>query len=158
MADRLTTGSGGGPPLDYPARMRSRPLVTLAALPVAALLMAGCSSSDSGDAASSSAAPSAAAPSVPAPIGSGAKAPVTIDMMEAAHDVKVGDTIVFNVRNVVGTTVDSDNPEVLAVTQAGESEGVVYNPGGTALKPGKVTVTITDEKNDPHYIHIEVTE
>ena len=141
--------------------MRIRPAIALVALPVAALLLAGCSSSDSGSA-SASTAPSAAASTggsmAPAPIGSGVKAPVTIDMMEAAHDVKVGDTIVFSVKNVVGTTVDSDNSEVLAVTQAGESNGVVYNPGGTALKPGKVTVTITDEKNNPHYIHIEVTE
>lgn len=128
--------------------------LTVAALPVTALLLAGCSSSSD---ASDTASPAASA-SVPAPIGSGATAPVTIDMMEAAHTVKAGDTIVFTVRNLVGTTVESDNPDVVAVTQAGESEGVVYNPGGTALKPGKATVTITDEKNDEHYIHIEVTE
>ena len=152
--------------LIYPSGMRIRPAVALAALPVAALLLAGCSSSESSTEAST--APSASAPSAmassemastaPSPIGSGAVAPVTIDMREAAHNVVVGDTIVFAVNKVVGTTVESDNPEVVAVTQAREEGGVVYNPGGTALKPGKVTVTITDEKNDPHYIHIEVTE
>ena len=137
------------------ARMRNPRAIALAALPIAALLLVGCSSSDSTTADASA---STAASAVPAPIGSGAIAPVTIDMREAAHNVVVGDTIVFSVPNVVGTTVDSDNPEVVAVTQAGESDGVVYNPGGTALKVGKATITITDEKNQPHYIHIEVTE
>lgn len=123
---------------------------------VAVVALAGCSSgSSSSDASGGASAPASAAPS---PIGSGAVAPVTIDMNEAAHDVKVGDTIVFSVNEVVGTTVDSDAPDVVEVFQAKEEGGVVYNPGGKALKPGKATVTITDEKNDDHYIHITVTE
>jgi hypothetical protein len=128
--------------------MRHRLILTAAALPFALLALAGCSSSsDAGEASVA-----------PAPIGADAIAPVTIDMMEAAHDLKVGDTVVFNVRKVAGTTVASDAPDVVSVTQAREAEGVIYNPGGKALAPGKAIVTITDENNNKRYIDIQVTE
>lgn len=144
--------------------MRLRLALATVALPIAVFTLAGCSSTSADSSASPAAsAPGegsapASAPATPAPIGSGAMAPVTISIMEAAHDVTVGDTIVFEVTKLAGTTVDSDAPDVVAVTQASESDGVVYNPGGTALKVGKANITITDEQNKPHYIHIEVTE
>lgn len=84
--------------------------------------------------------------------------PVIVEWGQEDATAKVGDTIVFNVPEVVATTVDTDNPEILEIMQAREENGVLFNPGAKALAAGKALVTITDPDNNPYYVVVTVTE
>ena len=84
--------------------------------------------------------------------------PVIVEWGQEEATAKVGDTVVFNVPEVVATTVDTDNPEILEVMQAREENGTLFNPGAKALAAGKALVTITDPDNNPYYVVVTVTE
>lgn len=84
--------------------------------------------------------------------------PVIVEWGQEEATAKVGDTIVFNVPEVVATTIDTDNPDILEVSQARQEGDALFNPGAVALKAGKALVTITDPENNPHYVVVTVTE
>ena len=129
-----------------------RALAVTAAL-LATVALAGCSSDSSSDAAASPGATAAASP-----IGGNVLPPVIVEWGQEEATAKVGDTIVFNVQEVVATTVDTDNPDILAISQARQEGDALFNPGAVALKAGKALVTITDPDNNPHYVVVTVTE
>lgn len=127
---------------------------TVAAAALALLgTLAGCSSSSSSD---TTAAASAAA----SPIGGDVLPPVMVEPGQTEATAKVGDTIVFNIpeKELAGTTIDTDAPDILAVTQAKQDGDAVLNPGAKALAPGTAVVTITAQNGSTSNVTITVTE
>ena len=116
-------------------------------------LLAGCSSS-SGSTESASAAASAAA--------SGAQMlpPIFIQPTDTAVSCKVGDNLNFVIddKNLAGTTVSTDNKDIVELTQAGEKDGATYTAGGKCLAAGTATITVTAPDNTKRDIALTVTE
>lgn len=127
---------------------RRRLVAVTVACGAATVMLAACGSSSESE---TSASPSVATPStsvsVPAPGGS-VLPPVIVADDENTATAKVGDTIVFNVEDPVGTKVSTDTPDLIEVTQGYNDGSATFNPGGTALKAGQATVTLT-EPNEP---------
>lgn len=132
-------------------RMLARPALLAAAALATIGLVAGCSgsSTDSG----------AASPTAN-PVGSGLVAPVIVEPGQTEATTVVGGNIVFNIpeADLAGTTIDTDNPDVLEVTQAKQEGDAVFNPGAKAIAPGTATVTITAPNMTTSDVTITVTE
>lgn len=139
--------------------MRTRRAVTYAATALLGVaVLAGCSSS-SGSSESSSAPASAAASAAASPAGSaGMLPPVIITEGQTTATAKVGDFLDIVVEDVAGTTVDTDKPELLEVTQAHEDGSAVFNPGAKALAPGVAILTVTNPNNSVRDITVTITE
>lgn len=133
--------------------MSRRRVVALSATALmGAALLAGCSSSSGSSApATSAAATSAAANMLP---------PVIIDEMATEATAKVGDNldIIVNEKDLAGTTVSTDNKDLVELTQGGEKDGAVFNPGGKVLAPGTATITVTKPDNTTRTITLTITE
>ncbi len=127
-----------------------------AALATAALLgvavLAGCSSSST-PSETTSAAASAGASTQMLP-------PVIITEDQTAATAKVGDylDIVIAEENLAGTTVATDTPELVELTQAKEEGGATFNPGGKTLAPGTAIITVTNPDNTTRDITLTITE
>ncbi|MCU0277620.1 MAG: hypothetical protein MUF33_01450 [Candidatus Nanopelagicales bacterium] len=124
-------------------------------LPVAAILVvAGCSSSDSTDASPAPESPSASSPSA-SMIG-----PIMVKPGQTDVEATVGRSIVFDVGDDPGRwNIGSSNEQIVAVTQGGERDGAVFNPGAEALTVGEATVTLVDtEGEDALEYRITVTQ
>lgn len=134
-------------------RTPARTLAVAAAALVLLGTLAGCSSSSSGD---STAAASAAA----SPIGGDVLPPVMVEPGQTEATVKVGGTIVFNIpeKELAGTTVDTDAPDILEVSQAKQDGDAILNPGAKALAPGTAVVTITAPNSSTSTVTVTVTE
>lgn len=145
------------PFLEWPMRTFARPVVFLAAALAAAGMLAGCSSSSSSDSSSSQA---GAASSAASPIGGNVLPPVMVEPGQTEATAKVGDTIVFNIpeADLAGTTIDTDQPDILEVSQAKQEGDALFNPGAKALAPGTAVVTITAPDMKTSDVTITVTE
>jgi hypothetical protein len=84
--------------------------------------------------------------------------PVIIEVGQTEATAKVGDNLDIIVEDIVGTTVATDNPEVVELTQAKEEGGALFNPGGKALAPGTAIITITMPGMTESTITLTVTE
>ena len=119
-------------------------------------VLAGCSSS-SGSSSSSSAAQSA-----PASAAAGASAqmlpPIIVTEGQTTASAKVGDFIDIVVKKVAGTTISTDKPDLLEISQAHEDGGAVFNPGAKALAPGTAIITVTNPNNTTRDITVTITE
>ena len=62
------------------------------------------------------------------------------------------------VDTVAGTTVSTDKPELLEVTQAYEDNGAVFNPGAKALAAGTAILTVTNPDNSIRDITVTITQ
>lgn len=133
-------------------RPSSRVVALVAATLATAGLLAGCSSSSSSD--SGAASPGAS------PIGGNVLPPVMVEPGQTEATAKVGDTIVFNIpqADLAGTTISTDKPEILEVTQAKQEGDALFNPGAKALAPGTATVTVTAPDMTTTDVTITVTE
>lgn len=129
-------------------------------------VLAACSSSSSSTA-SSAAASSAAASAAPAssaapsaaPSGTaGMLPPVIITSGQTTATAKVGDFIDIVVKTPAGTTIDTDKPDLLEVTQAHEDGGAVFNPGAKALKAGTATIIVTNPNGTTSNIVVTITD
>lgn len=121
-----------------------------------AAVLAGCSSSSGSDASSAAAPASSAAAS---PAGSaGMLPPVIITEGQTTASAKVGDFLDIVVDKVAGTTVSTDKPELLEVTQAREDNGAVFNPGAKALAAGTAILTVTNPDNSTRDITVTITQ
>ncbi len=133
--------------------MRSLPRsVALAAAALAFVgALAGCSSSSTS---------SETAAATASPIGGNVLPPVMVEPGQTEATAKVGDTIVFNIpeADLAGTTIDTDNPEVLQVSQAKQEGDALFNPGAKALAAGTATVTITAPDMTTSDVTVTVTE
>ena len=67
--------------------------------------------------------------------------PVIIEVGQTEATAKVGDNLDILVTDIAGTTVSTDNPEVVELTQAKEEGGATFNPGGKVLAPGTAVIT-----------------
>ena len=81
---------------------------------------------------------------------------VTEDMTSAT--AKVGDFIDIVVKEVAGTTIDTDKPELLEISQAHNDGSAEFNPGAKALAPGNATITVTNPDSSSRVIAITITE
>jgi hypothetical protein len=132
----------------------SRRVVAISACALLGVVaLAGCSSSSSStpSSAAASAAGSAAA-------STGMLPPVIITEGQTTATAKVGDFLDIVVDKVAGTTVSTDKPELLEVTQAYEENGAVFNPGAKALAAGVATLTVTNPDNTTRDITVTITE
>jgi hypothetical protein len=127
---------------------------TFAAVSAAALLgvalLAGCSSS-SEPAASESAASEGSSQVLP---------PVIITEDQTAATAKVGDflDIIVAEDQLAGTTVSTDQPELVELTQAKEEGGAMFNPGGKTLAAGTAVIVVTSPDASTRDITLTITE
>ncbi len=136
--------------------MKNRLVVAgIAVLALAGLAVAGCSSDKKSASSDTTAAPTTTAKASTSSTVGNVLPPIilTANMVDADNGgnekvpaIKVGDTVVFNMGTInQGTTITavSANPSVFEVTSKGTNDGTVSNnPGGKALAPGTVKVSL----------------
>ncbi len=91
-------------------------------------------------------------------MGSQMLPPVIVEPGQTEATAKVGDFIDIVVEEIVGTTIATDNPEVLKISQAYDDGSAVFNPGAEALAPGTAVITVTTPDNTSYDINVTVTE
>lgn len=135
-----------------------------AVLGVAAIALVGCSSSGSGSASASASPSKSPAASASASASSSTSSspgsvlpPVIIGTDQNAASVKVGDTVVFSVPDPLATTITSDNPAVMPVTQGYTDGSATFNPGGKAQQAGLVKITLTTPNQPDQVVRIDVS-
>ena len=84
--------------------------------------------------------------------------PVIVEPGQTEATAKVGDFIDIVVDEVIGTTISTDNSDVLEVYQARQDGDAIFNPGAKALAPGDATITVTLPDNTGYDIAVTVTE
>lgn len=130
-----------------------------AAVGAAALLgvsiLAGCSSSDSSSE-ETTASETTSEESMDG--GSQMLPPVIVEPGQTEASAKVGDFIDIVVEEIVGTTIATDNPEILKISQAYDDGSAIFNPGAEALAPGTAIITVTTPDNESYDITVTVTE
>ncbi len=132
------------------SRIATRTMAITAAAALAltgAVALAGCSSSSGSDTSSSA-----------APVMSPVQAPVVLDPTATSATMKVGQNLDINVTKLAGTTIDTDKPDLLKITQGGSNGGADFNPGATALAAGTATITVTNPDNSKREIAVTITE
>lgn len=134
-----------------------------AAVTLGLVALTGCSSSSNSSAspaapASEAGASEAGASAGASPIMTSVLPPVIIDKTATSATAKVGDTLYINVDKLAGTTIDVDKPDLIEVSQAHESGGAQFNPGGKVLKPGTAVITVTNPDNTTRTITVTITE
>ena len=134
------------------SRTRTATAISAAAL-LGVALLAGCSSSSSDAAASSAPAASASASTEMLP-------PVIITEDQTAATAKVGNflDIIVPEDELAGTTVSTDKPELVELTQAKEEGGATFNPGGKCLAAGTAVITVTGTDGSSRDITLTITE
>ena len=81
-------------------------------------------------------------PSTSASATAGLPAPVIVEPGQDAASASVGETIVFNQEDPANTTISTDQPDVLELTQGSDDGSAQFNPAAVALAPGVAIVTI----------------
>jgi outer membrane lipoprotein SlyB len=84
--------------------------------------------------------------------------PVIVEPGQTEANATVGDFIDIVVEEIVGTTIATDNPEILKVSQAYDDGSALFNPGAEALAPGTAIITVTTPDNTSYDITVTVTE
>lgn len=113
-------------------------------------VLAGCSSSsESTDTAAS--ADAGAAEMLP---------PVIITEDQTSATCKVGNflDVIVAEDKLAGATLDSSDTAIVEVTQAKQDGDALFNPGGSCLAPGDVTLTLTGPDGATRDIALTVTE
>ena len=111
-----------------------------------AAVLAGCSSSTEPAASSAAGA------------GTEVIAPIMVAPDQTQASAKVGNFIVFKVESLAGTTISTDKPELLELTQAKEEGGAQFNPGAKALAAGVAVVTVTNPDSSTRDVTITIAE
>lgn len=130
--------------------IRIRTVVVVGAVALlGAGVLAGCSSSSS----ESSTSPEASSSAQMLP-------PVIITEDQTTATAKVGDflDIVVSEENLAGTTVSTDQPDLVELTQAKEEGGATFNPGGKTLAPGTAVIVVTNPNGSSRDITLTITE
>ena len=134
-------------------RIRSIAAVGATAL-LGVAVLAGCSSS-SDTAASTPASASAAASE-----GASLLPPVIITEDQTAATAKVGDylDIIVAEDNLAGTTVSTEQTDLVELTQAKEEGGALFNPSGKTLAPGTAVIVVTNPDSTTRDITLTITQ
>jgi hypothetical protein len=109
-------------------------------------VLAGCSASTS----STPAAPASDAAASAGVIGGDVLPPVIVEPTATTAEAKVGDTVVFNVDKLAGTTISTTTPDLVELTQGGEQDG--------ALAAGTAVVTVTNPDSSMRDVTITISE
>jgi hypothetical protein len=117
-------------------------------------VLAGCSASTS----STPAAPASDAAASAGVIGGDVLPPVIVEPTATTAEAKVGDTVVFNVDKLAGTTISTTTPDLVELTQGGEQDGAEFNPGAKALAAGTAVVTVTNPDSSMRDVTITISE
>lgn len=130
----------------------TRRVVAISATAVLGVAVLAACSSSAGSSSSSSAASAGTT--------TGMLPPIIINVDETTVTAKVGDFIDILVadNDLAGTTVDTDQPELVELTQAHEDGSAMFNPGGKALAPGVAVITVTNPDNTSRDITLTITE
>jgi hypothetical protein len=139
---------------------RTRTALAVSALALAgATVLAGCSSASTSSETSAAASPAASAAASPASTTQ-MLPPVIITADQTEATCKVGDNldIVIDEKDLAGTTVDTDKPELVELTQAHEDGGATFNPGGKCLAAGTATITVTNPNSSTRDIALTITQ
>jgi len=142
-------------------RTMRNPLAKSAAVGASALLgvtlLAGCSSSSDEPAAEETTSQETESESMEGE-STEMLPPVIIEPGQTEATAKVGDFIDVVVDEVIGTTISTDNPDVLEISQARQEGDALFNPGAQALAPGEATISVTGPENETYDILVTVTE
>jgi hypothetical protein len=117
-------------------------------------VLAGCSASTS----STPAAPASDAAASAGVVGGDVLPPVIVEPTATTAEAKVGDTVVFNVDKLAGTTISTTTPDLVELTQGGEQDGAEFNPGAKALAAGTAVVTVTNPDSSMRDVTITISE
>ena len=120
-------------------------------------VLAGCSSTSTTPTASAPASAPASATASSTSDGAQMLPPVIVLPADTTATAKVGDFIVFNVDKLAGTTIDTNKPDLLELSQAREEGGAQFNPGAKALAPGVAVVTVTNPDSSTREVTITIS-
>lgn len=84
--------------------------------------------------------------------------PVIVEPGQTEATATVGDFIDIVVDEVLGTTISTDDSDVLEIYQARQDGDAIFNPGAKALAAGDATITVTLPDNTSYDIAVTVTE
>ena len=84
--------------------------------------------------------------------------PVIVEPGQTEATAKVGDFIDIVVEEVIGTTIDTPDTDIVEIFQARDDGSAVFNPGAKALAPGVATITVTLPDNTSYDLVVTVTE
>jgi PBP1b-binding outer membrane lipoprotein LpoB len=82
-------------------------------------------------------------------------APIIVAPDQTTAEARVGETIVFDQPDPANTTISTDRPDVLDLTQGSDDGSALFNPAASALAPGVAVVTI--EADDGTTTQVTVT-
>ena len=128
-----------------PTRL-SRGAAIIAAALLGVGVLAGCSSSGESDANQTTSEGNQMLP------------PIILEPGETEATAKVGDFIVVKADDRLGTTIATDNPDILEVQQAYDDESAEFNAGAEVLAPGNATITVTLPDGSSYDIAVTATE
>ena len=124
----------------------SKAAAIVAAAVLGVSVLAGCSSSGDSDA------------NQTASEGSQVLPPIILEPGQTEATAKVGDFIVVKADDRLGTTIATDQPDVLSVQQAYDDETAEFNAGAEVLAPGNATITVTLPDGTSYDIAVTATE
>ena len=128
-----------------PTRL-SRGAAIIAAALLGVGVLAGCSSSGESDANQTTSEGNQMLP------------PIILEPGETEATAKVGDFIVVKADDRLGTTIATDNPDILEVQQAYDDETAEFNAGAEVRAPGNATITVTLPDGSSYDIAVTATE
>lgn len=135
------------------AATRTTAIVSAAGLAAAGLMIGvgGCTS-DTADQTPSSAPAASATTSPELP------APVIVEPEQTSAEATVGETIVFNQPDPADTTISTDRPDVLELTQGSTDGSAEFNPAAVATAAGVAVVTIEASDGTTSQVTVTVRE
>ena len=122
----------------------------------ASAALVGCSSTSSAPAASEA----ASSASTEQGRSTSMLPPVIIAEDQTEATAKVGDNldILVPADRLAGTTVHTDSPELVELTQGGQEGDALFNPGGKVLAPGTAIIKVVDPDSKVREITLTITE
>ena len=124
----------------------SKAAAIVAAAVLGVSVLAGCSSSGESDANQTTSEGNQMLP------------PIILEPGETEATAKVGDFIVVKADDRLGTTIATDNPDILEVQQAYDDESAEFNAGAEVLAPGNATIRVTLPDGSSYDIAVTATE
>ena len=124
----------------------SKTAAIIAAAVLGVSVLAGCSSSGDSDANQTTSEGSQVLP------------PIILEPGETEATAKVGDVIVVKADDRLGTTIATDQPDILEVQQAYDDETAEFNAGAEVLAPGNAIITVSLPDGSSYDIAVTATE